>query len=203
MIEIYFDGACEPINPGGTASYGYLVKKNGKIITQDSKIIGSGAGMTNNVAEYTGLIEAVKAISNLNIKEKVRIYGDSNIVCNTIAKKWGWNKKKTVWNPHKGALHLKPLLEEALDLLKSFDYEIKWIPSKDNQQADWLSREPLVKAGIIKAESQKESCPECDGYLIERKGPFNRFYGCSNYPKCRFTKKISKAQIASKESTKI
>ena len=108
-----------------------------------------------------------------------------------IFKKWGWNKKKTVWNPHKDAPHLKPLLEEAIDLLKSFDYEIKWIPSKDNQQADWLSREPLVKAGIIKAESQKESCPECGGYLIERKGSFSRFYGCSNYPKCRFIKKIN------------
>ena len=193
MIEVYFDGACEPINPGGTASYGHLVKKDGRIITQGSKIIGSGAEMTNNVAEYTGLIEAVKAVSNLNIKEKVRICGDSNIVCNTIAKKWGWNKKKTAWNPHKEVPHLKLLLEEALNLLKNFDYEIKWIPSKDNQQADQLSREPLIKAGVIKAESRKESCPECEGYLIERKGPFNRFYGCSNYPKCRFTKKISEA----------
>jgi ribonuclease HI len=190
MIEIYFDGACEPINPGGTASYGYLVKRDGKTIIQGSKIIGTGKGMTNNVAEYTGLIEAIKAISNLNTKEKVRICGDSKIVCNTIAKKWGWNKKKTVWNPHKNAPHLKPLLEEALNLLKSFDYEIKWVSSKDNQQADRLSREPLIKAGIIRTESQRINCPKCEGYLIERKGPFSRFYGCSNYPKCRFTKKI-------------
>jgi ribonuclease HI len=191
MIEIYFDGACEPINPGGTASYGYLVKQDGKTIIQGSKIIGTGKGMTNNVAEYTGLIEAVKAISNLNKREKLRICGDSNIVCNTIAKKWGWNKKKTLWNPHKNAPHLKPLLEEALNLLKSFDYEIKWISSKDNQQADWLSKEPLIKAGIIKTQFQGVSCPKCSGYLIERTGPFSRFFGCSNYPKCRFTRKIS------------
>jgi len=191
MIEIYFDGACEPVNPGGTASYGYLVKQDGKTIIQGSKIIGTGKGMTNNVAEYTGLIEAVKAISNLNIKERLRICGDSNIVCNTIAKKWGWNKKKTLWNPHKNAPHLKPLLEEALNLLKSFDYEIKWISNKDNQQADWLSKEPLIKAGVIKTPLQKVNCPKCSGYLIERTGPFSRFYGCSNYPKCRFTRKIS------------
>lgn len=30
MIELYFDGACEPINPGGTASYGWLLKKMAK-----------------------------------------------------------------------------------------------------------------------------------------------------------------------------
>lgn len=191
MIEIYFDGACEPINPGGTASCGYLVKRDGKVIIQGSKMIGVGKGMTNNIAEYTGLIEAIKAISNLNTKEKVKICGDSNIVCNTVAKKWGWNKKKTAWNPHKNASHLKLLLEEALDLLKNFEYEIKWISNKKNQEADQLSREPLIKSGIIKAKAQKESCPKCEGYLIERKGPFSRFYGCSNYPKCRFTKKIN------------
>jgi len=190
MVEIYFDGACEPINPGGTASYGWVIKKDGKIITKDAQIFGSGKGMTNNVAEYTGLIEAVKAISSLDIKEKVRICGDSNIICNTVAKKWGWNKRKTVWNPHKNAPHLKPLLEKALNLLKDFEYEIKWIPREENQQADELSKEPLIKSGIIKAESEKEKCPKCNGHLIKRRGKFGQFYGCSSYPRCRFIKKI-------------
>ena len=35
-----------------------------------------------------------------------------------------------------------------------------------------------VKAGI---------CPECGGKLVKRKGPFGYFYGCSNYPQCKFT----------------
>lgn len=190
MIEIYFDGACEPINPGGTASYGYLIKKDDKVVAKESKIIGSGKGMTNNVAEYTGLIEAVKVVYSLDIEDKLMIYGDSNIVCYTIAKKWGWTKKKTAWNPHRNAPHLKMLLQEALSLLKNFEHEIKWIPREENQQADELSKEPLIKAGIIKAESEKEKCPKCNGYLIERKGPFSRFYGCSNYPKCRYTKNL-------------
>lgn len=30
-------------------------------------------------------------------------------------------------------------------------------------------------------------CPECGGHLVERKGRYGRFYGCSNYPKCRYT----------------
>ena len=29
-------------------------------------------------------------------------------------------------------------------------------------------------------------CPRCGGTLIERKGKYGKFYGCSNYPKCRF-----------------
>jgi hypothetical protein len=30
-------------------------------------------------------------------------------------------------------------------------------------------------------------CPKCGGHLIGRNGKYGTFYGCSNYPKCRFT----------------
>lgn len=30
-------------------------------------------------------------------------------------------------------------------------------------------------------------CPKCAGELVVREGPYGHFYGCSNYPKCRFT----------------
>lgn len=30
-------------------------------------------------------------------------------------------------------------------------------------------------------------CPRCGGQLVERKGKYGVFCGCSNYPKCRFT----------------
>ena len=146
--------------------------------------------MTNNVGEYRGLIEGIKALPEFSLKEKIVIHGDSSIVCKIVSKEWGWNKKKTKWLPHKDAPHLKPLLEETLSLLKGFEYEIKWIPREENQEADELSKKPLVKAGIIKAESEKEKCSECNGNLIERKGKFGQFYGCSNYPKCRYIKNL-------------
>jgi len=34
-------------------------------------------------------------------------------------------------------------------------------------------------------------CPECGGNLVERDSKFGKFYGCSNYPKCKFTKNIA------------
>ncbi len=30
-------------------------------------------------------------------------------------------------------------------------------------------------------------CPRCGGNLVLRKGQYGRFYGCSNYPKCKYT----------------
>lgn len=32
------------------------------------------------------------------------------------------------------------------------------------------------------------SCPECDGQLVERNGARGSFLGCSNYPRCGYTK---------------
>lgn len=33
-------------------------------------------------------------------------------------------------------------------------------------------------------------CPRCGGKLVERKGGYGRFLGCSNYPRCKFTRRI-------------
>ena len=35
-------------------------------------------------------------------------------------------------------------------------------------------------------------CPECGGKLREKNGQYGSFIGCSNYPKCRYTRKIKK-----------
>ncbi len=32
-------------------------------------------------------------------------------------------------------------------------------------------------------------CPWCGGELVARKGEYGKFYGCSNYPRCKYTRK--------------
>ena len=36
----------------------------------------------------------------------------------------------------------------------------------------------------------KSICPNCGGKLVERNGPYGAFWGCSNYPHCRFKASI-------------
>jgi DNA topoisomerase-1 len=36
-----------------------------------------------------------------------------------------------------------------------------------------------------------ENCEKCGSPLVYRKGRFGQFIACSNYPKCRFTKKVA------------
>ncbi len=39
-----------------------------------------------------------------------------------------------------------------------------------------------------------ETCPECGGNLVIRKGKFGEFVACSNYPKCKYIKKTKKEE---------
>lgn len=46
------------------------------------------------------------------------------------------------------------------------------------------------KIECFACNDEKQKCPECDGFLVERKSEYGSFYGCSNYPKCNYTKNI-------------
>lgn len=48
-----------------------------------------------------------------------------------------------------------------------------------------------IKQNIAKnKQSIKDGiCPKCGGKLVSRKSKYGSFLGCSNYPKCRYTKK--------------
>lgn len=48
-------------------------------------------------------------------------------------------------------------------------------------------------ANVYKKKHEKEQlissgvCPQCGGKLVERHGKYGSFYGCSNYPNCKYT----------------
>ncbi|MFC4022320.1 NERD domain-containing protein [Oceanobacillus longus] len=51
-----------------------------------------------------------------------------------------------------------------------------------------------VKTDVQKSKVpyyDKAKCPKCHSNLIKRRGKYGDFMGCSNYPKCRFTRKLS------------
>lgn len=39
---------------------------------------------------------------------------------------------------------------------------------------------------------EERTCPKCDSPLHKKQGPFSKFIGCSNYPKCKFTESLEK-----------
>ncbi|MFP4115688.1 MAG: ribonuclease HI family protein [Candidatus Aenigmatarchaeota archaeon] len=82
MVEIYTDGASRG-NPG-PASYAFLILEGGEEIERKSGYIGK---TTNNRAEYTAVVEALKKANELG-KEEVELYSDSNLLVRQLSGDW-------------------------------------------------------------------------------------------------------------------
>lgn len=142
-FEAWFDGCCEPINPGGTASYGAVIFENGQRVWDCSKIFypvkGRERETSNNVAEYAGFIAILDwFIENGKTSEAILVHGDSKLV---IEQCFG------TWRIKRG--HYVPLAHEAKEKIKGFRQLVgKWIPRDQNEIADELSKAELVKAGV-------------------------------------------------------
>jgi len=155
MIKIYFDGACGPKNPGGVGTWGaVIVDVNGKV-TELKGVIENGAPLTNNWAEYSGVIEAFKYLRKMRSNlPQIQVYGDSQLVINMAKKVWGW--KKGIYNPHSDKPHLAKLLYELQELTKDLMVIYDWIPREKNMKADRLSKEAYTEYKIEKSKKKKE-----------------------------------------------
>jgi ribonuclease HI len=139
LIEVYFDGLCQPINPGGISCYAFIVKSDGRIIYCDYGIVGKpfSEDSTNNVAEYTALAKALRWLLAHNYStNKIEIKSDSQLVVNQLK---GDYKVK--------ARRIMPHYKEVLFLKSKFqDIQIKWIPRDKNREADKLTNKAYNKA---------------------------------------------------------
>jgi ribonuclease HI len=130
MIEAYFDGLCDP-NPGGVATYGFLIKRDGKKVDEGHGLAGTPRTpqATNNVAEYTGLIKALEWLMAHKIKEPITIRGDSDLVIRQV--KGEYKVKSGLLAP----LHAK--VKELAEKLPDLRFE--WIQRERNADADRLT----------------------------------------------------------------
>ena len=167
MIEIalYFDGLCDPINPGGVAAYGWLYRLldaeglEGRTLLSGYGIGCIGDGATNNVAEWqaviNGLAECKVAASRAGLRigeYNLVVRGDSQLVCRQLAGKWKVH-----------AENLRPLYERARKLLPP-DSVVRWIPREENEAADALSR----KAYEVWRRANPEEAARLDAVAVRR-----------------------------------
>lgn len=134
-VEIYTDGACSG-NPG-PGGWGAVLRYNG----HEKEISGGEAHTTNNRMELMAVIEA---LSLLKEPCEVKLYSDSQYVCNALklgwARKWqqnGWmrNKKEKALNPE--------LWERLLKLCDIHDVEPIWVKGHaghpENERCDRMA----------------------------------------------------------------
>ena len=138
-IQVYFDGLCQPYNPGGIACYAFVIlSKKGHEQKQQQQYSEYGLAAkpfsdnaTNNVEEYTGIIKALEWLLEKNNYDNQGIIarGDSQLVISQLNGKYKVRAVKII-----------PLYQKVKSLLSKFkDIKIEWIPRDNNKEADKLS----------------------------------------------------------------
>ena len=143
-ISVSIDG-CARGNPGH-AGCGLVIKDGeGRILVKKARYIGI---TTNNVAEYTALIDGLREAIDVGAQD-VTVLADSELVVRQMNKEY---KVKDV--------KLKELFAEAERLCRSFsNLKLVHVERKKNKEADSLANDAVdsfLKAGKDKAESGLE-----------------------------------------------
>ncbi|MBI3103469.1 ribonuclease HI family protein [Candidatus Daviesbacteria bacterium] len=133
-LTIFTDGASRG-NPG-PAAYGFVISdEKGNILHKVGKIIGI---TTNNVAEYTAVLAALKHIKQYAPGQEqlqIELFADSKLVAEQLS---GRFKVK--------AKHLKPMIEQIKILAMELGGVVySHIPRAQNTLADQLANWALDK----------------------------------------------------------
>ena len=122
-VIAYIDGGSRG-NPGPAAAGVVIQDARGKRLYEGGFFLGEA---TNNVAEYRGLLAALKAAAKLKAAT-VTVMSDSELLVRQM------NGQYRVRNDR-----LRPLFEDAQDLADQFEsFIIRHVPREKNVQADAL-----------------------------------------------------------------
>lgn len=123
MIEVFCDGGARG-NPG-PAAYGFVVKLGAQIVKREGKTIGIA---TNNVAEYTAVIAALKWLIQDYQGEDLNFFLDSQLAVSQLS---GLYKIKNA--------AIRNLVFEIRTLEAQFgQIKYNYVPREKNMEADHL-----------------------------------------------------------------
>ncbi|MEU1336574.1 bifunctional RNase H/acid phosphatase [Streptomyces sp. NPDC005827] len=117
-------------NPG-PAGYGAVVvdAATGETLTEAAEYLGV---VTNNVAEYRGLLAGLRAAHTLDPSAAVHVRMDSKLVIEQMSGRW------KIKHPD-----MKPLATEAGRVFPPDQVTYEWIPRAENKHADRLANEAM------------------------------------------------------------
>ena len=134
LVTVYTDGASRG-NPGNAGIGVVLYDESGNEIAKHKKYIGL---QTNNIAEYTALIESLNLLESRSLNDsKITFYSDSNLLVNQISGNFIIRNEG-----------LRKLSLEFWRIVKKLgmEFEIIHIPREKNKVADKLANEAIDEA---------------------------------------------------------
>jgi len=127
-------------NPG-PAGYGAVVSDaaSGEVLAERAGFLGIA---TNNVAEYHGLVEGLRAAREIDAQARVDVRLDSNLIVQQMSGAW------KIKHPD-----MKALAAQAHEVARGLTVTYVWQPREENTAADALaneamdSQEPSIRRG--------------------------------------------------------
>lgn len=133
-VLVHFDGGGQNPGPSACGAIAYDRPRGflgARVLAQAGETIGEA---TNNIAEYRGLLLALRLAREVGA-DYVSIRGDSQLIVRQIRGEW---KVKDA--------RLAELRSQARAELREFDgFDIGWVRREENREADALVREALGK----------------------------------------------------------
>ncbi|MBN1124060.1 MAG: phosphoribosylglycinamide formyltransferase [Sedimentisphaerales bacterium] len=127
-LTLYTDGGSRG-NPGPAAGAYVLTDENGKLIEGRGCFLGK---TTNNVAEYTGLLEGLRAARRLGVTS-ITVFSDSELLVRQIN---GQYKVKSD--------NLKDLFSECMNEMAGFfGWQVNHVRREQNPDADRLANQAM------------------------------------------------------------
>ncbi|WP_406132349.1 bifunctional RNase H/acid phosphatase [Streptomyces anthocyanicus] len=151
-------------NPG-PAGYGAVVLDpvTGEALVEAAEYLGV---VTNNVAEYRGLLAGLRAAAELDPDATVHVRMDSKLVVEQMSGRW------KIKHPD-----MKPLAAEAARVFPPGRVTYEWIPRASNKHADRLANEAMDAGARGEAWSPSDSTAELDAAAADRAAPAGRTAG--------------------------
>jgi len=127
-VLVWSDGAARG-NPGPAGAGAVITDPEGRVLERYGRFLGK---QTNNYAEYQGLLLGLQKAMELGARE-VGVRADSQLLIRQLEGKY------RVRNAG-----LKPLHEQALKLLRSFEkFDLRHVPREENFNADEMSNRAI------------------------------------------------------------
>lgn len=130
-------------NPGPSGIGVVLKDESGQVLATVARGIGIA---TNNVAEYTALIEGLELALSYGVTE-LAVRSDSELVVHQVKGEWKIKDEK-----------LRSLAVRARSLIETFEHaDIDHVRRSDNSEADRLANEGMDGSDVSEVDAETQS----------------------------------------------
>ncbi|WP_127127433.1 bifunctional RNase H/acid phosphatase [Georgenia sp. SYP-B2076] len=123
-------------NPG-PAGYGAVVRDaaTGEVLAERAEYLGI---VSNNVAEYRGLVGGLRAAAEIDPRADVEVRADSKLVVEQMSGRWKIKHEE-----------MRTLAEQARRVLPPAQVRYTWVPRAQNKAADALANAVMDSRGTV------------------------------------------------------